>query len=123
VPVKGPAKCDWPDCTESAWQEILSLLPAEQASRVAIFRECLRHPTRSAPTLDVVPIRNDPARWRSNIPGFRGLLRVNHSRPVIEEIEPRTGSTYVRFGGYSASCERRLGGAEIAGSHSKCVFV
>ena len=107
MPVKGPARHGWPDFTETAWREFLSLPPEVPDNLVLAFPEFVAHPTRPSPTLDVVPVRDDPLRWRLKIPGYRVLIQVRHGRALIEEIEPRTGSTYVRFGRYSTAQTRK----------------
>jgi mRNA-degrading endonuclease RelE of RelBE toxin-antitoxin system len=107
VPVRGPRRRGWPDFTETAWREFLSLPLDIQDSLVATFPEFVAHPTRPSPTLDVVPVRDDPLRWRLKIPGYRVLFQVRHSRALIEEIEPRTGSTYLRFGRYASAHPRK----------------
>jgi len=107
VPVKGPARHGWPDFTETAWREFLSLPAEVQDNLVLAFPEFVAHPTRPSPTLDVVPVRDDPLRWRLKIPGHRVLFQVRHGRALIEEIEPRTGSTYLRFGRYSTAHTRK----------------
>jgi hypothetical protein len=107
VPVRGPARSGWPDFTETSWREFLSLPRDVQDAIVETFPEFVAHPTRPSPTLDVVPVRNDPARWRLKVPGFRLLFLLRHGRALIEEIEPRTGSTYVRFGRYGSSSSRK----------------
>ena len=101
MPVKGQSNRDWPDFTETAWREFLSLPTEVQDSLVTVFPEFVKHPTRPSASLDVVPLRNDPARWRLKIPGYRVLFQVLQGRVLVEEIEPRTGMTYVRFGRYS----------------------
>ena len=103
MPVKGPSLRDWPDFTETAWREFLTLPATVQDDLVRTFPEFLSHPTRPSPTLDVVPVRGDAVRWRLKVPGYRVLYQLRHGRPLIEEIEPRTGDTYVRFGRYAAS--------------------
>jgi hypothetical protein len=103
VPVKGPVRGGWPDFTETAWREFLSLPLEVQDTMVKVLPEFSAHPTRPSPTLDVVPIRDDPLRWRLCVPGFRLLFQLRQGRPLIEEIEPRTGSTYVRFGRYASA--------------------
>lgn len=106
MPVRGLAKHGWPDFTETAWREFLSLPRGVQDDLVALFPEFVAHPTRPSPQLDVVPIRNDPMCWRLKIPGYRVLFRVRQGRALIEEVEPRSGSTYLRFGRYITSHER-----------------
>jgi len=103
VPVKGPARSGWPDFTETAWREFLSLPPEVQDALVEAFPEFVAHPTRPSPRLDVVPVRDDPIRWRLKIPGYRVLFHVRHGHALVEEIEPRTGSTYLRFGRYGSA--------------------
>jgi mRNA-degrading endonuclease RelE of RelBE toxin-antitoxin system len=103
VPVRGPARRGWPDFTETAWREFLSLPTEVQDALVVVFPEFVSHPTRPSPTLDVVPVREDPLRWRLKIGGYRVLFQVRQGRALVEEIEPRTGSTYVRFGRYAAA--------------------
>jgi mRNA-degrading endonuclease RelE of RelBE toxin-antitoxin system len=107
VPVKGPRRRGWPDFTETAWREFLSLPREVQDNLVATFPEFVAHPTQPSPTLDVVPVRDDPLRWRLKIPGYRVLFQVRHGRALIEEIEPRTGSTYLRFGRYASAPPRK----------------
>jgi len=107
VPVKGPTRRGWPDFTDTAWREFLSLSSEVQDDLVAAFPEFVAHPTRPSPTLDVVPVRDDPIRWRLKIPGYRVLFQVRQGRAMIEEIEPRTGSTYARFGRYSSAHSRK----------------
>jgi mRNA-degrading endonuclease RelE of RelBE toxin-antitoxin system len=106
LPVRDPHRRGWPDFTETAWREFLSLPSEAQDAIVATFPEFVAHPTRPSPTLDVVPIRNDPVRWRLKVPDYRVLFQVRQGRPLVEEIEPRTGVTYVRFGRYSLSNPR-----------------
>jgi mRNA-degrading endonuclease RelE of RelBE toxin-antitoxin system len=107
VPVRGPARSGWPDFTQTAWREFLSLPPEEQDAIVAVFPEFVVHPTRPSPTLDVVPLRDDRIRWRLKVPGFRLLFQLRHGRALIEEIEPRSGTTYVRFGRYGSAHPRK----------------
>jgi mRNA-degrading endonuclease RelE of RelBE toxin-antitoxin system len=107
VPVRGPARRGWPDVTETAWREFLSLPPEVQDRLVAAFPEFVGHPTRPSPTQNVVPVRGDPVRWRLKIPEYRVLFQIRHGRALVEEIEPRTGSTYVRFGRYAAAHSRK----------------
>ena len=107
MPVKGPARSGWPDFTGTAWREFLSLPSEVQDSLVGVFAEFVAHPTRPSPTLDVVPIRDDPMRWRLRIHGFRILYQLRQGRALVEEIEPRTGSTYVRFGRYGSAHHRK----------------
>lgn len=76
MPVKGHPSRDWPDFTEAARREFLSLPKEVQVALVAVFPEFLKHPTRPSTSLDVVPVRNDPARWRLKIPGCRALFEV-----------------------------------------------
>jgi hypothetical protein len=103
VPVDGPAWRGWPDFTETAWREFLSLSPKVRDNLVASFPEFVAHPIRPSPSLDVVPVRDDHVRWGLEIPGFRVLFRLRHGRAVREEIEPLSGSTYVRFGRYASA--------------------
>ena len=103
MPVRGPARSGWPDFTETAWREFLSLPTDVQDDLVRIFSELVAHPDRPSPTLDVVPIRNDPIRWRLKVTGYRVLFQIRQRRALIEEIEPRTESTYLRFGRYSTA--------------------
>lgn len=103
MPVRGAVRSGWPDFTETAWREFLSLPSGVQDVLAEIFPEFAAHPTRPSPTLDVIPVRNDPNRWRLKIPGYRLLFRIRQGRAIVEEIEPRTGSTYVRFGRYSSA--------------------
>jgi hypothetical protein len=107
VPVKGPRRRGWADFTETAWREFLSLPRDVQDSSVATFPEFVAHPTRPSPTLDVVPVRDDPVRWRLKIPGYRVLFEARRSRVSIEQIEPRTGATYLRFGRYASAHPRK----------------
>jgi mRNA-degrading endonuclease RelE of RelBE toxin-antitoxin system len=101
VAVRGPLESDWPDFVDTAWHQFLRLPAEVQDTLVALFPELVLHPTRPSATLDVVPIRNDPNRWRLKIPGYRLLYQIRQGRPLVEEIEPRTGDTYVRFGRYA----------------------
>lgn len=103
MPVRGPVQSGWPDFTDTAWREFLSLPSEVQDALVALLPEFVSHPTRPSPTLDVVPIRDDPRRWRLRIPGYRVLFQVRQGRALVEEIEPRTGATYVRFGRYGSA--------------------
>ena len=81
----------------------MSLSGSTQDELVALFPEYVAHPSRPSPTLDVVPLRGNPERWRLTITGFRVLYRIRQGRPLIEEIEPRTIDTYLRFGRYVRS--------------------
>ncbi len=103
MPVRRTDRSAWPDFTETAWRQFLSLPSEVQDTLVSVFPEFVSFPTRPSPTLDVVPIRNDPRRWRLKIPGYRVLFRVRQGRPLIEQVEPRTGLTYIRFGRLSSS--------------------
>ena len=101
MPVRGPREPDWPDFVDTAWRQFLRLPPEVQDALVALFPELVLHPTRPSATMDIVPIRNDPSRWRLKVPGYRVLYQVMQGHPLVEEIEPRTTDTYVRFGHYS----------------------
>ncbi len=107
MPVKGPARSGWPDFTETAWREFLSLPSDVQDTIVAVFPEFVAHPTRTSPTLEVVPLRDDPIRWRLKDPGFRSLFQLRHGRALIAEIEPRSGTTYMRFGRHGSAHSRK----------------
>lgn len=103
MPVKRADRRDWPDFTETAWRQFLALPRETQNLLVGCFPEFARAPTRPSPTLDVVPIRDDPRHWRLKVQGYRVLFQVRQGRALVEEIEPRTGETYVRFGRYTSS--------------------
>lgn len=107
MPVKGPARSGWPDFTESAWREFLSLPADVEDALVAIFPEFLAHSSRPSPTLDGVPVRDDPTRWSLKIGNYRALLQLRRGRALVQEIEPRTDSTYRRFGRYTAVDSRK----------------
>ncbi len=92
----------WPDFTETALRQFLSLEDEVQDRFVVVFSEFVVHPTRPSSRLDVQPIRNDPRRWRLAVEGYRALFFLRSGYPVIEEIEPRTDTTYVRFGRVSS---------------------
>lgn len=98
MPARRADRSDWPDFTASALREFFRLDDVIQDRFVAVFPEFVEHPHRPSPTLDVQPLRNDPHRWRLAIEGYRALFSVRSGYPLIEEIEPRTDRTYVRFG-------------------------
>lgn len=103
MPVRRHDSRGWPDFTATAWRQSLALPRGVQFELESIFPEFVSHPTRPSPTIDVVPIRNDALRWRLKVPGYRVVFQVSHGRPLVEEIEPRAGHTYSRFGRYSSS--------------------
>ena len=96
-------RSEWPDFTATAWRQFLSLPNSAQDELVSTFPEFVAHPIRPSLTLDIVPLRDDPERWRLKITGFRVLYRVRQGRALIEEIEPRTVDTYLRFGRFVRS--------------------
>ncbi len=102
MPVRRRDSAAWPDFTETAWRQFRSLPRATQDEFANLFGELVAHPTRASPVLDVVRIRNDPKRWRLRLTAYRVLFQVRHGRPLVEEIEPRTDETYLRFGRYSS---------------------
>lgn len=88
---------DWPDFTRSARLQFWSL-PSDAIEAFAqVFPEFTRFPLRPSPTLDVIPIRNDPQRWRLKVVGYRALYQIRQGRPMIEAILPRTERTYRDF--------------------------
>ncbi len=95
-------RSEWPDFTESALRQFLQLEDVVQDRFVAVFPEFVIHPTRASSSLNVQPIRNDSRRWRLAVEGYRALFFLRGGFPVIEEIEPRTDRTYVRFGRVSS---------------------
>lgn len=101
MPVRGPRQGDWPDFTDTAWREFLTLSTEVQDTLASVFPVLVAHPTRPSIELDVVPVRNDAERWRLKVPGYRLLYQIRQGRVLIEEIEPRTDQTYLRFGRYS----------------------
>ena len=98
MPARRADRSGWPDFTGTALRQFLRLPDEAQDLLVEIFAEFTEHPHRPSPTLDVQPIRNDPVRWRLPVKGYRALYYLRSGFPVIEEIEPRTDATYVRFG-------------------------
>lgn len=98
MPARHADRSGWPDFTETALRQFFSLTDEVQDRFVAVFSEFVEHPLRPSPTLDVQPVRNDSRRWRLAVPGYRALYQVRGGYPLIEQIEPRTDATYVRFG-------------------------
>lgn len=88
---------DWPDFTRSARLQFWSLPPDAIEAFVAVFPEFTSSPQRPSVTLDICPIRNDPARWRLKVAGYRAIYQVRHGRPLVEAILPRTAQTYRDF--------------------------
>ncbi len=102
MPVRRRNSLDWPDFTDTAWRQFLALPREVQDEFRQLFVEFVRHPRRPSAGLNVAPIRTDPIRWRLRLTGYRVLYQVRQGTPLVEEIEPRTDQTYVRFGRYSS---------------------
>ena len=85
---------DWPHFTYTARLQFWSLPARAIESFAVVFPEFTRHPLRPSESLDVCPIRNDRARWRLKVEGYRAIYQIHHGRPVIEDILPRTPGTY-----------------------------
>lgn len=97
MPAQRVDRSDWPDFTGSALRQFFRLDDRLQDKIVDVFAEFVEYPHRPSPTLDVQPLRNDPQRWRLAVEGYRALFSLRGGYSLIEEIEPRTDSTYVRF--------------------------
>lgn len=90
---------DWPDFTSSARLQFWALPPEIIDAFAEAFPDFTRFPQRPSDVLDVCPVRNDPARWRLKVAGYRAFYQIRQGRPLIEGILPRTDRTYVEFEG------------------------
>ena len=93
---KGPTD-DWPDFTRTAQLQFWSLPPEMIEAFGEVFPDFCKHPQRPSATIDIVPIRNDPKRWRLKVAGYRAIYQLRHGRPLVEAILPRTVRTYQDF--------------------------
>lgn len=106
MPVRRRDDPKWPDFTETAWRQFLALPANSQDEFRGLFSDFVAHPRTPSPSLDIVPLSHDPNRWRLRLTGYRVLYQLRQGRPLVEEIEPRTDQTYVRFGRYTSSRQR-----------------
>ena len=77
---------DWPDFTSSARLQFWALPPVIIDAFADAFPEFTRFPQRPSDVLDVCPVRNDPARWRLKVAGYRAFYQIRQGRPLIEAI-------------------------------------
>ncbi|MCI4357002.1 MAG: hypothetical protein L3K18_07675 [Thermoplasmata archaeon] len=75
----------------SAEREFLLMPTPVQQAFVHVFPEFGRHPWSASATLDVLPLREMPGRWRLKVAGgHRGIYRSHQGRPDFEMFQSRT---------------------------------